>query len=98
MLTVNVIVPAASFTVTLLIESAGVPSLSMIAAVPVALAFTVVPALTVAVSVKFSVASESTSFVIGVRTSTLVLPAAMVALPAATHVVPPSVDTSSPGP
>ena len=43
--TVKVAVPAASFTVTSLIESVGAPSLSAIVAVPIALAFVVVPAV-----------------------------------------------------
>ena len=66
--------------------------------VPVAAGLLVIPALTVAVSVNVSVASFTTSSVIGVRTSTLVVPAAMVALVPATHVSPPSVETSSAGP
>src|SRR5205807_6313904 len=91
--TVNVAVPAASFTVTLLIDSAGAPSLSPIVPVPVADAFVVTPAVTVAVSVKFSVASNSASSTIGVRASTDVPPAAIVADAASAHVAPPSVET-----
>ena len=89
----KVIVPAASFTVTSLIASEGAASLSAIVPVPLAPALVVVPAVRVAVSVKVSAASSSRSFVIGVRTSTLVAPAAMVALAASAHVAPPSVET-----
>ena len=63
-------------------------------AVPVALALLVVPLLVVAVSVKFSLASLILSFLIGVRTSTLVVLAAMVAVVAGVQVMPLSVDTS----
>ena len=51
----------------------------LIVPVPAAEALTVVPAVRVAVSVKVSAASLRRSFVIGVRTSTLVCPAAIVA-------------------
>ena len=96
--TVKVAVPAASFTVTSLIDIVGGLSSSTIVAVPAAETFLVVPLLTVAVSVKFSADSFSVSSVIGVRTSRLVLPAAKVALDAELHVAPPSVETSKPGP
>ena len=94
----KVIVPAASFTVTSPIAIAGARSSSVIVPVPSALAFVVVPAVTVAVSVKFSAFSSSASSVTGVRTSTLVLSGAIVAPVAGAHVSPPSVETSSPGP
>ena len=94
----KVAVPAASFTVTLLIARLGVASSSVMVAVPSAPAFVVVPAVFVAVSVKVSAASSSASFVIGVRTCTLVVPAAIVALAAGVHVAPPSVETSSAAP
>ena len=94
----KVAVPAASLIVTSSIENAGGASLSVIVAVPVAFAFVVVPAVTVALRVKFSSPSLTTSSVIGVRTSTLVLPAAIVAFAAGVHVAPPSIDTSRPGP
>ena len=70
----------------------------MIVLVPTALAFVVVPAVRVAVSVKVSAFSSSRSSVIGVRTSTLVVNGAIVALPANVQVAPPSVETSSAGP
>ncbi|KQW37417.1 hypothetical protein [Rhizobacter sp. Root404] len=89
----KVAVPAASFTVMSLIDRLGVGSLSVMVAVPTAEALLVVPAVMVAVSVKFSAASSSASLVIGVRTSTLVVPAGMVTLVASTQVVPPSVET-----
>ena len=92
-LTVKVAVPAASLTVTLLIERAGGGSLSAIVPVPIALAFVVVPTVRVAVRVKVSAGSSSASFTTGVRTSTLVVPAAMVALVASAQVAPPFVDT-----
>ena len=94
----NVAVPAASFTVTSLIVNDGCGSLSAIVAIPAAFAFVVTPAVTVAVSVKVSVFSLIASSTIGVRTSTLVLPDAIVAFAAAVHVAPPSVETSSPAP
>ena len=53
------------------------------------------PAVRVAVRLKVSSISSSVSFVIGARTSTLVLPAAMVALLALTQLAPPSVETCS---
>ena len=89
----KVIVPAASFTVTSSIDRLGVASSSVIVPVPAAPALVVVPAVFVAVRVKVSAASSSRSSVIGVRTSTPVVPAAMVALVASAHVVPPSVET-----
>ena len=89
----KVAVPAASFTVTLLIARLGGGSLSAIVAVPTALAFVVVPAVRVAVSVKVSALSSSVSFTTGVRTSTLVLPAAIVALAASAQLTPPLVET-----
>ena len=94
----NVAVPAASFTVTSLIEKTGVASSSVIVAVPVATALLVMPLLRVAGSVKSSTASSSRSFVIGVRTSTLTVPAAIVALVPAAHVRPASVEISMPMP
>ena len=89
----NVIVPAASFTVTSLIVMFGGGSLSTIVPVPTALGFVVLPAVRVAVSVKVSLFSSSVSFTIGVRTSTLSVPAGIVALVASTHEIPPSVET-----
>ena len=94
----KVIVPASSFTVTSSMLSVGAASLSVIVAVPAALAFVVVPDVRVAVSVKVSAASFSASFVIGVRTSTLVVSGAIVALVPAVQVAPPSVETSRPAP
>ena len=84
----KVAVPAASFTVTSSIVTFGGRSLSVIVPVPAALAFVVLPAVRVAVKVKVSAASSSRSFTIGVRTCTLVLPAAIVALAASTHTPP----------
>ena len=64
-------------------------------AVPVALALEVpsAGAVVVALSVKVSPLSSSASATSGVRTSTLVLPAAKVAVVASVQVVPPSVET-----
>ena len=76
----------------------GGGSLSLIVPVPDALAFVVVPAVRVAVKRNVSTFSSSVSFTIGVLTSKLVLPAAIVALAADTHVTPPFVETSSAAP
>ena len=62
-------------------------------AVPDAGLLVAMPVLTAAVRVKFSTSSSSASSVIGVRTSTLVVPAAMVTVVASAQVVPPSVET-----
>ena len=87
--------PAASLTTPGPVSTKlGVPSLSVIVAVPVALALLVIPALVVAVRVKFSDGSLILSLIIGVRTSTLVVLAAIVAVVALFQVRPPSVDTS----
>ena len=91
--TVKVAVPAASLTVMSLTDKLGVASSSVMVAVPLADALVVVPAVRVAVRVKFSLTSSSASLVMGVRTSTEVVPAAMVAVVALDQVVPPSVDT-----
>ena len=55
----------------------------------------VTPAVTVAVRVNVSAASANVSDTMGARTSTDVLPAAMVAAAAGAQVVPPSVETWS---
>ena len=68
-------------------------AMSVMVPVPTAEALVVVPAVVVAVSVKVSLLSTSASGWIGVRTCTLVEPAAMVALVASAQVVPPSVET-----
>ena len=96
--TVKVMVPAASLTATSSMVMDGVPSSSVMVAVPVSAALSVVPAVTVAVRSKVSAASSMASSVIGVRTRTDVAPGANVADVAAVQVVPPSVETSRPGP
>ena len=94
--TVKVIVPAASLTVTSLIESDGGPSLSMMPATALAGA-KAAPLTGVALSVKDSVASWRASSVVGRRNCTLVVPAGIVTLPATGSQVVPSVETSSAG-
>ena len=66
----------------------GGPSLSIIVAIPVAVGLLVTPTEVVAVRVKFSFDSVEVSSLIGVRTNTLVWPAAIVAVVAFTHAVP----------
>ena len=78
------ITPAAAVT-----ERIGAGSLSAIRAVPVVFGLLVVlGAVLVTVSVKFSFGSSVLSLVVGVRTSTLVEPAGIVAVVASTHVAP----------
>ena len=79
-LTVKVMVPAPSLTVTSLMENWGAPSLSVMVAVPVAGAV-VAPETGVAVRVKVSLPSEITSSVVARRSCTEVAPAGMVTLP-----------------
>src|SRR5918997_623079 len=92
-LTVNWAKAPFSDTLGLVTEMVGALSLSTMVPVPVAEGFAVVPVLVVAVSVKVSSASSIASLVIGVRTSTLVVPGAKVALVPSTQVVPPSTET-----
>ena len=61
--------------------------------VPVAVGVRVVPAVVVAVSVKASEGSIALSLFSGVRTSSVVMFGAKVALVASSQVVPPSVET-----
>ena len=76
----------------------GVLSSSVMVAVPVSLALVVVPEVTVAVRSKVSAASSMASSVSGVRTRMDVLPGVNVAVVVLDQVVPPSVETSRPGP
>ena len=94
----KLIVPAASLRVASPIKSSGSPSSSVIVAVPVALAFVVVPEVRAAVSVKASDASFTASSISGVRARMLVAIGAKAALVPAIHVAPPSVEISRPGP
>jgi hypothetical protein len=82
-----------SVTDALAMLKAGATSLSTIVAVPVALAFEVLPEARVAVSVKVSLPSKTVSSTRATRARTEVWPAAMVAVDALAQVVPPSVET-----
>ena len=79
-LTVKLMVPAPSLTVTSLMENWGAPSLSVMVAVPVA-AVVVAPETGVAVRVKVSLASDVPSSVVARRSCTEVDPAGMLTLP-----------------